>query len=119
MRSGGGGGCAAPRRESRLRVDQGSVDEQTIPLDRPSMIVGRRREGSDIVIHDTNVSRRHAVIECTGDRVTIEDTNSSNGTVVNDERIEAPVELRPGDVIRIGDAVFVFEQVEAPLSEPE
>jgi hypothetical protein len=95
------------------------VDEQMIDLDRPSMVVGRRREGSDIVIHDTNVSRKHALIESQGDRVTIEDTNSSNGTVVNDERIEARVDLRPGDVIRIGDAVFVFEQVEAPLGSPE
>jgi pSer/pThr/pTyr-binding forkhead associated (FHA) protein len=113
------GGIGDSRYEARFRVEQGSVDEQVIVLDRPAMIVGRRQQGSDIVIHDTNVSRQHARIERQGDRITIEDTNSSNGTIVNDEKIEAPIELRPGDVVRIGDAVFVFEQAEVSLGSPE
>src|SRR5918911_4103480 len=37
----------------RLRVEQGSVDEQVITLDRPETVIGRRK-GSDIVIYDTN-----------------------------------------------------------------
>jgi predicted component of type VI protein secretion system len=98
---GGSGGA-------RLRVDQGSVDDQFIDLNRPLTVIGRR-QGSDIVIHDTNVSRMHAQITRDGSRLLIEDTNSSNGTIVNDERIEGTRELRAGDVIRIGDAVFIFE----------
>ena len=97
----------------RLRVDQGSVDDQFIDLDRPVTVIGRR-QGSDVVIHDTNVSRMHAQIKREGSRLLIEDTNSSNGTIVNDERIERPCELHPGDVIRIGDAVFVFEVESEP-----
>lgn len=93
---------------ARLRVDQGSVDDQFIDLGRPLTVIGRR-QGSDIVIHDTNVSRMHAQIKRDGGRFLVEDTNSSNGTIVNDERIERPRELQPGDVIRIGDAVFIFE----------
>lgn len=92
----------------RLRVEEGSVDEPFIPLDRPTVVFGRRQE-SDVVIRDSNVSRMHAQIVRDGPRLIIEDANSSNGTIVNDERIEAPRELRPGDVIRIGDAVFVVE----------
>src|SRR5262249_19249262 len=99
--SGPGGGA-------RLRVDQGSVDDQFVDLDRPLTVFGRR-QGSDVVIHDTNVSRMHAQIKRDGSRYLVEDTNSSNGTIVNDERIERPQELRPGDTIRIGDAVFIFE----------
>jgi len=116
-----GGGFQSSRFEARLRVEQGSVDEQTIVLDRPLLRIGRRQQGSDIVIHDTNVSREHARIEVQGDRVTIEDTNSSNGTIVNDERIDGRQELRPGDVIRIGDAVFVFEkeELEDEVAPPE
>ena len=102
----------------RLRVDQGSVDDQFIGLDRPLTVIGRR-QGSDIVIHDTNVSRMHAQIKRDGSKLVIEDTNSSNGTIVNDERIERPCELQPGDVIRIGDAVFVLEVEEADLVAPE
>lgn len=108
----GTGSGSAPR--VRLRVDSGSVDDEVIDLDRPLTVIGRR-QGSDIVIHDTNVSRMHAQIKRDGARLIIEDTNSSNGTTVNDERIERPRELRAGDVIKIGDAVFVFEQ---DLAEP-
>ncbi|MCC7371914.1 MAG: FHA domain-containing protein [Chloroflexi bacterium] len=92
----------------QLRVEQGSVDEALISLDRPITIIGRR-QGSDIVIHDTNVSRMHAQIRRDGSRLTIEDAGSSNGTIVNDERIEQPRDLKDGDVIRIGDAVFILE----------
>jgi hypothetical protein len=99
---------------AQLRVEQGSVDEQVIALDRPEIVIGRR-QGSDIVIHDTNVSRRHARIMQSGDRLLIEDTESSNGTLVNDERIAGAQELQAGDVIRIGDAVFVVEMVDEPL----
>jgi hypothetical protein len=109
---------ASSQDSARLRVDQGSVDDQFIGLDRPLTVIGRR-QGSDVVIHDTNVSRMHAQIKRDGDRLVIEDTNSSNGTVVNDERIERPCELRSGDVIRIGDAVFVLEMDEADLDAPE
>jgi pSer/pThr/pTyr-binding forkhead associated (FHA) protein len=103
---------------ARLRVDQGSVDDQYIGLDRPVTIIGRR-QGSDVVIHDTNVSRLHAQIKRDGGRLVIEDTNSSNGTIVNDERIDKPLELRSGDVIRIGDAVFVLEVEEQSPESPE
>lgn len=100
-------GAGAP--SVRLRVESGSVDEAVIGLDRPLTVIGRR-QGSDVVIHDTNVSRMHAQIKRDGSRLMIEDTDSSNGTIVNDERIERPRELHAGDVIRVGDAVFIFEQ---------
>src|SRR4051812_26672495 len=112
--SGAGESGGAPR----LRVDQGSVDDPFIDLDRPLTVIGRR-QGSDIVIHDTNVSRMHAQIKREGNRVLIEDTNSSNGTIVNDERIERPTQLRAGDTIRIGDAVFIFEESESPMMASE
>jgi pSer/pThr/pTyr-binding forkhead associated (FHA) protein len=115
---GSGASAGGAHTITQLRVEQGSVDEQIIPLDRPELVIGRR-QGSDIVIHDTNVSRRHARIFQNGGRLSIEDTESSNGTLVNDERIEGKHDLRPGDVIRIGDAVFVVEQMEEPEQQFE
>lgn len=97
---------------AQLRVEQGSVDDAVISLDRPITIIGRR-QGSDIVIHDTNVSRMHAQISRDGSRLTIQDAGSSNGTIVNDVRIEQPVDLKDGDTIRIGDAVFLVEMQSA------
>lgn len=107
-----GGGSAPSNSLAVLRVEQGSVDEDVISLDRPITIIGRR-QGSDVVIHDTNVSRMHAQIRRDGARLTLEDAGSSNGTLVNDVRIEQSQDLQAGDVIRIGDAVFVVE-MEAP-----
>lgn len=75
--------------------------------------IGRRAD-NDIVIDDELISKAHAVIEKTklsseGDlyRYTIRDLDSTNGTYVNDERIEqAP--LWNGDLIRMGMSFFMF-----------
>ncbi|HYU18079.1 MAG TPA: FHA domain-containing protein [Chloroflexota bacterium] len=103
---GGGGPTSA-----RLRVEQGSVDQREFDLDKQVLVIGRRL-GNDIVIHDTNVSRQHARLVRQDDGFSIEDMKSANGTVVNDERVVGVRPLRNGDVIRIGDAVFVFEMSE-------
>jgi predicted component of type VI protein secretion system len=112
------GGTGGTGGGARLRVEEGSIDEEVIGLDRPLTQIGRRKE-NDVVSHDTNVSREHAQIRHEDGRYIIEDKNSSNGTIVNDARIEQPYELRPGDVIRIGDAVFVFETEQPDLLETQ
>jgi thermitase len=56
-----------------------------------------------LVLHgDTSVSRRHARITADATGITVEDTESSHGTYVNDRRIHAPYRLRRGDVLRLG-----------------
>ncbi len=63
-----------------------------------------------ICVPDNSVSRGHATIFVRGPRVIVRDHGSSNGTFVNDEKIEeAPV--GPGDRIRFGRVEFkvVFE----------
>lgn len=64
-----------------------------------------RAETSDVRVGQDDVSRRHAVIRTNDTRVTIADEGSKQGTYVNGCRIEE-VELRHGDLIRIGSAVF-------------
>jgi pSer/pThr/pTyr-binding forkhead associated (FHA) protein len=100
-----------PSSSARLRVEQGSVDRREFVLDKPDLAIGRRI-GNDIVINDANVSRHHARLFRHDGGFAIEDTNSANGTVLNDERVEEARILRHGDVIRIGDAVFVYETAE-------
>jgi pSer/pThr/pTyr-binding forkhead associated (FHA) protein len=66
------------------------------------------REGCDINVGDPEVSRRHAAIRAgDGAEHTIEDLGSRNGTWVNDQRIEEPTVLRAGDVVRLGNTVWV------------
>jgi ABC transport system ATP-binding/permease protein len=65
------------------------------------MIVGRVEAA--ITIPDPEISRRHAVLRTTPLGLEIEDLGSLNGTYVNGEQITKPVQLRPDDLIRLGD----------------
>lgn len=67
----------------------------------PSCVIGRDSESADVVIPDPNVSRRHALLTFDGNRWTIKDLNSTNGTVVNGQEIVERV-LVPGDYITLG-----------------
>ncbi|MFN2242556.1 MAG: FHA domain-containing protein, partial [Anaerolineae bacterium] len=72
--------------------------------------VGRSAD-NQIAIQDPTVSRHHAWIKAEGEEFLVFDVGSANGTFVNDERIEEPRRLESGDVVRFGDAEFVFTKV--------
>src|SRR6185436_19048234 len=58
---------------------------------------------------DDRVSRKHALIELQGDRATIRDLGSRNGTLVDGQVLDdAPVSLLPGSIVCIGTHVAVF-----------
>ena len=66
-----------------------------------------RHPDSDIFLDDVTVSRRHAEFYRHGDRFTVRDVGSLNGTYVNRERIEeAP--LNGGDEVQVGKFRLVF-----------
>jgi pSer/pThr/pTyr-binding forkhead associated (FHA) protein len=64
------------------------------------------REGTDIVVADPEVSRRHAAIRQHGDGVAIEDLGSTNGTIVNGDKVRGVQPLNDGDSVRVGNTVF-------------
>ena len=75
------------------------------------------------VQRDDAVSRRHAVIRIKNDKelyFRIADLNSSNGTMLNGERIGGEVELLPEDVIELGSGgpKFTFDVQPRPASLP-
>jgi pSer/pThr/pTyr-binding forkhead associated (FHA) protein len=67
------------------------------------------REGCEIVLPDPEVSRRHAILRDADAGLLIEDLGSLNGTFVNGERIAAPVALKPGDTVQLGNTVWLIE----------
>lgn len=92
---------------------KGSADGVTLRLEKQLSRIGRGAD-SDITINDELVSKNHAVIEArqvTGQSSVfdyfIEDCDSTNGTFVNDQRIEQS-QLHHDDVIRIGVNHFRF-----------
>lgn len=66
-----------------------------------------REAGNAIQVDDNEVSRRHAEIRRVGEAYLLGDLKSSNGTFVNELRIERS-ELASGDRIRVGRTVLVF-----------
>ena len=66
-----------------------------------SMIVGRAPE-CEIRLGDTYTSQQHARLFGRSGGWYVEDLGSTNGTFVNDERLGAPAQVRPGDRIRVG-----------------
>ena len=70
------------------------------------MTIGR--EGSDVVLTDLEVSRRHARLRLLGERLAIEDLGSPNGTFVNGWRVRGRGAVRPGDAVALGAAGWVF-----------
>lgn len=67
----------------------------------PETIIGRERITGGIVLHDPNVSRKHAKLTYDGRIWRIHDLGSTNGTLVNDVDIDSCI-LRDGDLITLG-----------------
>ncbi len=81
-----------------------------IPLGGKPVTIGRSADNTLPLASDEQVSRKHAAIEPDGDGgYVIRDLGSRNGTKVNRERISAPIALKPGDAVRIGQHTFVVE----------
>jgi hypothetical protein len=81
---------------------------QITALDGERLTIGKN-PGNDLVIaEDSSVSRLHAVLERMSDRWTIRDVNSTNGTLVNGERIFSERLLRDDDEIFLGRTRIIF-----------
>lgn len=72
--------------------------------DSGEMLVGRSGD-VQIVLSEDMVSRRHARIAYDGQKITIEDLGSTNGTFVNGEKIKR-CDLKEGDRVLIGSSIF-------------
>jgi pSer/pThr/pTyr-binding forkhead associated (FHA) protein len=69
-----------------------------------------RGENNQIVINSPKISRNHARIEWSGERFTIRDLGSSNGTFINGQRVESmPFPLKDGDEITLERFPIKFE----------
>jgi pSer/pThr/pTyr-binding forkhead associated (FHA) protein len=72
-----------------------------------------RDPSCDLVLNDVKCSRRHAVVEAGPDGIAIRDTGSANGVYVNGKKIDR-ANLRPGDVVTVGDVTLTVLAEEMP-----
>jgi predicted component of type VI protein secretion system len=98
-----------------LRIEEGPDRGKTYMLSAGgTYLIGR--EGADIVLDDDKVSRKHAELGLFGpDAYVLRDLRSTNGTSVNERRVDQRVNLKNWDLIRIGDTRLRFAVVEKSI----
>jgi predicted Zn finger-like uncharacterized protein len=80
-----------PDRKLSLAVIAGPDAGRIYAIEKPRVVIGR--EDVDLALEDPEISRHHAAIEVAGDRITVVDLGSANGTLVGEEAVEdAPLE---------------------------
>jgi pSer/pThr/pTyr-binding forkhead associated (FHA) protein len=87
---------------------------KTIPVTLPQFLIGRDPK-CQIRPSSATVSKKHCAVLVLGDQAFIQDFNSTNGTFVNDERVEGERELRDGDRLRIAGIEFRVALNVAPV----
>lgn len=96
----------------RLILLTGTGAGTEFPLEKTELFIGRDLS-NDIVINDSEVSRRHARLVMSGLTFSLEDLGSTNGTFVRGQRLSSAVVLTPGELITMGEKVNLkFEQVQ-------
>lgn len=100
--------------EARLVKIVGSRRGDEIPIDADEYLIGRD-PSSDLVLEYARISRAHASIRSMGERHTLCDLGSTNGTLVNGRPVGAePVLLEHGDVIDLaGEVAVLYERGDA------
>lgn len=86
---------------------------QEFDLPMGDTILGRSPE-CRVTIEDPLVSREHAQISVSADRVVFRDLGSRNGSKHNGRWIQGEVVLQDGDRLRIGTQELLFVRIESP-----
>jgi hypothetical protein len=96
-------------RAPRLVVERAPGHDPGMIYDLEGDVVLGRGDRAEIRLEDPFASARHARVYEQGNIVVIEDLDSTNGTYLNEELLQTPRPLHPGDRVRIGDSEFAFE----------
>jgi pSer/pThr/pTyr-binding forkhead associated (FHA) protein len=94
---------APPEMRVRIEWTEGPTRGTMIDIPRGEALIGRA-DSCAIVVDSPAISRAHARLSNTGDRVVLEDLGSANGTSVDGQLIKGPVTLRTGCEVSLGQA---------------
>jgi len=93
-----------------LVVLQGSEPGKLIEITTAPITIGRDAQQTTLVFRDAELSRRHAQVSLVNGEAVVEDLRSTNGTFVDGEKLDTPVVMRQGNVLRLGSQVFRYER---------
>jgi hypothetical protein len=94
----------------RLVVDSSPALEEGHEIPLQGGITIGRSSAADLSIGDQFVSHMHARILRRGPYHFVEDLGSTNGTFLNDRRVERDAQLKVHDTLRIGQTVLRYEE---------
>ena len=96
--------AAAQEKQPLLMILSGPEKGATLKLGPGNWTLGRSEGHSDLVVNGRGISRAHARIEVGLEETWVHDLQSTNGTFVNQIRVEKS-KLSPGDVLGLGPDV--------------
>ena len=75
-------------------------------IEKPRVTIGRT--GSDIPLNDSEISRAHAALEIRDTTYLLEDLKSTNGTLVDGQKIAGPTELQNHSEFQVGGSTLML-----------
>ena len=102
-----------------LSVETSFDLSQRIPVTKSTLIIGSDPEAADIFLSAPSIAGMHAQLQYHQGRYWIKNLDSTRGTWVNYHLMNSePWQIKPGDIIYIGDLGFRFTIINAE-QEPE
>jgi pSer/pThr/pTyr-binding forkhead associated (FHA) protein len=92
-----------------LAVVGGPSQPARYPLVGAETQIGRESYCAIQLLNDPTVSRQHAVVRNDGRQITVIDAGSTHGTYLNGQRVMAPMVVRRGMVLQVGQTLMRFE----------
>ena len=96
-----------------LELEDAAPNAQDVKASPPpgSIFLGRVKDGNDIAIDDSMISRRHCAIAVSGEIITVYDLNSMNGTQVDKVKLEkgGHRQARSGSTLTLADTELIME----------
>lgn len=94
---------------AQLLIISGELRGQSLVLDKSRLIIGRELD-CGLRLSDARCSRHHAALLCDDFAIRVRDLGSTNGTLVNGQKIETATVLNENDEITIGDTKLLIRR---------
>jgi hypothetical protein len=102
---------------AKLILDREVRGVREIELPAGKVVIGRGAS-AEIQLDEPGISSQHCELVVTEISVTARDLGSTNGSFVDEQRIEKAV-LQPGQILRLANMAMRFEREEVRISIPE
>lgn len=95
-----------PGKRLSLAVIDGIDAGNVFRIEKPRVTIGR--SGADVNLNDNDASRQHAAVEVRDTNYTLHDLGSTNGTLVEGQKINGPTELMNHGEFQIGSSTLML-----------